>query len=81
MSMKHDIVHQALSGITDRDTIKSYKSSIGEFCSWAKNEQGITKLKDLKGRRTEIINETKQSYVFPCQITWQRYQHRNRRSR
>lgn len=57
MSMKHDIVHQALSGITDRDTIKSYKSSIGEFCSWAKNEQGITKLKDLKGRRTEIINE------------------------
>ena len=56
MSMKHDITHFALVGITDRDTMRSYKKSIGEFIDWAK-DNGITKTKDMKNRRVSIIDE------------------------
>lgn len=56
MSIKHDIVHQALLGITDRHTTKSYKQSISNFCDWAR-DNGITKFKDMKGRRIDVLND------------------------
>ena len=57
MSLKHDIAHRALSGVTDRDTAKNYRASVADFCSWLKTEYGVRNIKDLKGRRVEIINQ------------------------
>ena len=57
MSLKHDIAHQALSGITDRDTSKNYRASVADFCGWLKTEYGIKNIKALKGKRIEIINK------------------------
>lgn len=56
MSIEHDIVHQALLGITDRHTKKSYKQSISIFCNWAEDND-ITKFKDMQGRRIDVLNE------------------------
>ena len=56
MSLKHDIAHRALSGVTDRDTSKNYRPSVPDFCAWAKTK-GIKTIKDLKGRRVDVINQ------------------------
>ena len=56
MSLKHDIAHRALSGVTDRDTSKNYRASVSDFCAWAKTK-GIKTIKDLKGRRVDVINQ------------------------
>lgn len=55
VSFQHDLIHGALVGITDRRTSKSYRSSIRIFCDWA-GENDIVRLKDLKGRRVEVLN-------------------------
>ena len=55
MSMRHDILHKALIGITDRDTKKSYRRSVNDFCAWLKGV-GVRKFRDMKGKRIEVIN-------------------------
>ena len=56
MSFQHDLIHGALRDITERDTSKSYRRSIRHFCAWAQ-ENGIERLKDLKGRKRDVLNQ------------------------
>lgn len=57
-TLKHDMRHFALSGITDNDTIKSYSHSINGFCSWLEEKYGRKKkMKDLKGKKKALVNE------------------------
>ena len=55
-SLRHDLTHLATARVTDKHTIRNYKSAIATFCEWAE-ERGISPLKDIKGKRVETLNE------------------------
>ena len=57
-TLRHDMKHFALAGITDNDTKKSYSHNIDRFCTWLEERDGKRrKMADLKGEKKDLINE------------------------
>jgi len=57
-TLRNDMRHFALAGISDNNTKSSYSHNIDRFCTWLEERDGRRrKMKDLKGEKQALLDE------------------------